>query len=119
MFENPNFAFPGATYEEIAFLRQAVTGLTESQMSAFQLYYSSKRKSESDMLMYCIIGFATFLHGFQRFMIGQIGMGLLFFFTLGFCFIGSIVDLANHKTLALEYNKEKAFECYQMAKLRA
>jgi hypothetical protein len=33
------------------------------------------------------------------------------------CFIGSIVDLVNHKSLALEYNRKMAYESYQIAKM--
>jgi hypothetical protein len=46
-------------------------------------------------------------------------MGLLYLFTVGLCFIGSIVDLVNHKDLAMEYNRKIAFESHQMAKMSA
>jgi TM2 domain-containing membrane protein YozV len=55
----------------------------------------------------------------QRFVIGQIGMGLLYLFTGGFCLIGTIVDLINHKTLANDFNRQMAYESYQMAKMRS
>jgi len=42
---------------------------------------------------------------------------LLYFFTIGLCFIGSIVDLVNHKSLATEYNRKMAYECFQMARM--
>ncbi len=118
MFENQNFAFPGITYEEMAFLQQAVTGLTENQMRVFQMAYSEKRKKESDLQLYCILGLLI-CPGLQRFILGQTGMGILFLFTGGLCIIGSIVDLVNYKKLAFEYNKDKAFECYQIAKMSA
>ncbi|MDB5115968.1 MAG: hypothetical protein JWQ79_1460, partial [Mucilaginibacter sp.] len=53
----------------------------------------------------------------QRFIVGQIGMGILYLFTIGLCFIGSIMDLVNHKTLALEYNQKMAFESFNLAKM--
>jgi hypothetical protein len=37
-------------------------------------------------------------------------MGILYFFTAGLCFIGTIVDLINHKQIALEYNIKIANE---------
>jgi len=43
-------------------------------------------------------------------------MGLVYFFTGGFCLIGTIIDLVNHKKLALEYNQKMAFESFQLAK---
>jgi hypothetical protein len=36
------------------------------------------------------------------------GRGLLYLFTLGLCFIGTIVELVNHKKLAFEYNSKVA-----------
>jgi TM2 domain-containing membrane protein YozV len=116
--ENNNFAFPGVTFEEMNFLQQAVTGLTENQMRTFQMMYSGKRKKESDVQLYCILGM-FFCPGLQRFILGQVGMGILFLFTGGLCIIGSIVDIVNYKKLTFEYNKERAFECYQMAKMSA
>jgi TM2 domain-containing membrane protein YozV len=55
--------------------------------------------------------------GVQRFMTDQIGMGLLFFFTGGFCAIGTVIDLINYKTIANDYNKKMAFECFNMIKM--
>lgn len=118
MFDNQNFGFPGISFEEMAFLQQAVTGLTESQMKIFQIAYSERRKKESDVQLYSVLGL-FFCPGLQRFILGQIGMGILYLFTGGLCIVGSIVDIVNAKKLALEYNKEKAFECYQIAKMNA
>jgi len=119
MFDNQNFGFPGISFEEMNFLQQAVTGLTESQMKIFQIAYSERRKKESDVQLFCILGVLHICPGIQRFYLGQVGMGILYLFTFGLCWIGSIVDLVNYKKLALEYNKEKAFECYQIAKMNA
>ena len=70
------------------------------------------------MLIFCIVGLCV-VPGLQRFIVGQIGMGLLYFFTVGLCFIGSIVDLVNHKDLAMEYNRKIDFESHQLAKMSA
>ncbi len=37
-------------------------------------------------------------------------MGILFLLTLGFCYIGVIVDLVNYRKLASEYNQAQAYE---------
>jgi TM2 domain-containing membrane protein YozV len=114
-FQNPYISLPGITAEEIGFLQQATNGLNESQQKYFFMVYSGRRKSPQDMLIYCIIGW--FVPGFQRFMIGQIGMGILYFFTAGIVFIGTIVDLVNHKSLAIEFNKKVAYESYHIAQI--
>ena len=82
------------------------------------MVYAGKRKSPQDMLIFCIIG-TCLVPGLQRFIVGQVGMGLLFLFTGGLCLVGSIVDLVNHKTLAFEYNKKIAYESFQIAKMGA
>jgi TM2 domain-containing membrane protein YozV len=48
--------------------------------------------------------------GIQRFLIGNIGMGILYFFTGGLCLIGTIIDAVNHKELAMEYNAKMITE---------
>ena len=109
-------AIPNITAEEINLLQQGTAELTEEQKKYFYMSYSTKRKSVQDMLIFCLVG--TFLvPGLQRFIVGQIGMGILYLFTVGLCFIGSIVDLINHKTLAMEYNRKMAYESFQLAKL--
>ena len=118
MFQNnnPYMALPGISPEELGYIQQALAQLSENQQKYFYMSYSTKRKSPQDMLIFCIIG--TFLlPGFQRFMVGQIGMGILYLFTGGLCLIGSIVDIVNHKTLALEYNQKMVYESFQISKM--
>ncbi len=118
MFQNnnPYMALPGISPEELGYIQQALAQLSENQQKYFYMSYSTKRKSPQDMLIFCIIG--TFLlPGFQRFMVGQIGMGILYLFTAGLCLIGSIVDIVNHKTLALEYNQKMVYESFQVSKM--
>jgi len=113
---NPYMAFPGITPEEINFLQQATSQLTEDQKKHFFMMYSGKRKNPQDMLLFCILGLCI-IPGLQRFVVGQIGMGILYLFTGGLCIIGSIVDLVNNKSLADEYNRKMVFECFQMAQM--
>jgi TM2 domain-containing membrane protein YozV len=116
MYQNPYMGLQGITPEELAFLQQATAELNENQQKYFYMSYTSKRKSPQDMLIFCIVGLCV-VPGLQRFIVGQIGMGLLYLFTIGLCFIGSIVDLVNHKDLAMEYNRKMAFESHQIAKM--
>lgn len=80
------------------------------------MVYSGKRKNPQDILLVTLLGFFC-LAGIQRFVVGQIGMGILYFFTGGLCLIGTIVDLINHKSIATEYNRKMAFESFQIAKM--
>lgn len=116
MYQNPYMAFPGITPEEMGFLQQGTADLNENQKKYFYMVYSSKRKSPQDILIFTLIGFFG-VAGVQRFVLGEVVMGLLYLFTGGFCLIGTIIDLINHKTLASDYNRKMAYESFQMAKM--
>jgi len=116
MYQNAYMGLPGISPEELGFLQQATADLNEKQQKYFYMIYSGKRKSPQDVLIFCIVGLFL-LPGLQRFILGQVGMGVLYLFTLGLCFVGSIVDLVNHTALALEYNRKMAYESYQIAKM--
>ena len=117
-FQNPYMSLSGITAEEIGFLQQATQGLNENQNKYFFMVYSGRRKSPQDMLIFCLLGLFV-IPGLQRFIVGQIGMGILYLFTVGLCFVGSIIDLVNHRTLAFEFNKKVAYESFQIAKMGA
>lgn len=116
MYQNPYMAFPGMTTEEMSFLQQATTGLSENEQKNFYMIYSGKRKNPQDILLFTLLGFVV-VAGIQRFVVGQVGMGLLYLFTGGFCLIGTIVDLVNHKSLATDYNRKMAYESFQITKM--
>jgi hypothetical protein len=42
-------------------------------------------------------------------------MGILYVFTFGLCYIGTIIDLINNKKMALEANREVIQECVAMS----
>ena len=114
--QNPYMAFQGMTPEEWSYLQQATAELNENQKNYFYMVYSGKRKNPQDILLVTLLGFFC-VAGVQRFVVGQIGMGILYFFTGGLCFIGTIIDLINHKSIATEYNRKMAFESFQIAKM--
>jgi TM2 domain-containing membrane protein YozV len=117
MFQNnPYAALPGVTPEELGYIQQALSQLTENQQKFFYMTYTSKRKNPQDILIFTIIGFFC-VAGIQRFVLGQTVMGILYLFTGGFCLIGTIVDLVNNKSLTLEYNQSMVYESFQMAKM--
>lgn len=107
-----NFADMGP--EEMSFLQQATGELSESQKKYFYMVYTGKRKNANEILIFTLLGLVGFA-GIHRFVLGQIGMGILYFLTGGLCLIGTIVDLVNNKSLTLKYNKEMAYESHRMA----
>jgi TM2 domain-containing membrane protein YozV len=116
MNQNPYMSLPGITPEEMGFLQQAIGDLNESQQKYFYMVYSGKRKNPQDILLFTLLGFIG-VNGVQRFIVGQIGMGLLYLFTAGLCVIGTIVDLVNYKTIATDFNRKMAYESYQISKM--
>ena len=116
MFDQNFMSLPGITPQEYSYLQTAVNGLNEQQMRTFMMIYSSKRKNPSDILLFTLLGF-IWVAGVQRFVIGQIGMGILYLLTGGLCFIGTIVDLINHKDLTFEYNQKMVFESMQLVRM--
>lgn len=116
MFDQQLMSLPGITPQEYSYLQTATKGLSPQEMHNFLLVYTSKRKNPSDMLLFCFIGLFL-VPGLQRFIVGQIGMGILYLFTLGLCFIGSIIDVVNHKELAFEHNQRMVFESMQIVRM--
>jgi TM2 domain-containing membrane protein YozV len=112
---DPNYfsALPGMDYEEMMFIQNLTRNMTDDQQRNFYMIYQNRRKDPQTILVCSIIGL-VFLPGLQRFMLGQIGMGILYLFTLGLCFIGSILDLVNNKKLSLEFNQQEAIQSASM-----
>jgi TM2 domain-containing membrane protein YozV len=114
MNQEPYMGFADMTPEEMSFLQQATAELSENQKKYFYMVYSSKRKNSQEILIFTLLGFIA-VAGIQRFVLGQIGMGILYLLTGGLCFIGTIMDLVNNKSLTLKYNKDMAYESHRMA----
>jgi TM2 domain-containing membrane protein YozV len=100
---------PEVEGEEAIFLDSLMKDMNEEQAQNFILIYRGRRKDPQTILLTALLGFVGFA-GIHRFFINHIGMGILYFFTAGLCFIGTIVDLVNHKNLAFEYNQQVARE---------
>ncbi|WP_075601754.1 TM2 domain-containing protein [Saccharicrinis aurantiacus] len=100
---------PEVDLEEALFIDNLLKDKDDEQIKSFANVYRVRRKDPQTFLLLALAGFVCF-SGIHRFYANQIGMGLLYFFTGGLCFIGTIVDLVNHKTLALEVNQKSAME---------
>ena len=96
---------PSVEADELAYLKAFTKNLEEDKLHIFISLYNNKRKKTETILLCCLLGFVGFA-GIHRFVVGHIGMGILYFFTGGLCLIGTIVDVINHKNLAFEYNEK-------------
>ncbi|MBC7745620.1 MAG: TM2 domain-containing protein [Flavobacterium sp.] len=112
-YQNLVMNLRGVTPSELLYLEQVMKNMNEEQAKSFIVFYSGKRKDPQDILLFTLLGFVI-IAGVQRFILGQIGMGILYFFTGGLCLVGTIVDLVNFKSLTSDYNQKMAYECAQM-----
>jgi TM2 domain-containing membrane protein YozV len=115
---NPYMSLPGITTEELIILDRTTSGLNDTQKQSFYMIYSSKRKSPQDILIFALLGLVG-IAGVHRFIIGEIVMGVLYLFTAGFFFVGTIVDLINYKSIANDYNQKMAYESFNLVKMGA
>ena len=103
----PELGMSNMDMQEMNFIKGCIKDMDDETMETFAKIYRAQRRDPQMVLMLCLVGLLI-IPGIQRFYLNQIGMGLLFLFTLGLCLIGSIIDLINHKKLALEYNMNVA-----------
>ncbi len=94
---------------EQAAISGIVQNISDESAQMFAMAYRSQRKDETTILLFTLIGFVL-IAGVQRFVVGHIGLGVLYLLTGGLCFIGTIVDAINHKRLANEYNVKIAHQ---------
>jgi len=107
---------PDIAPEEMIFLRSALQAIKEENAEEFLFLYKGKRKGTQEVMLMTLIGFLG-IAGIQRFMLKQIGMGILYLLTFGFCYVGTIVDLINHKRLTSDYNEQMALETMQLMQI--
>lgn len=106
---------PNLDAEEMPYIQNMIRELDDQKAQQFALLYNARRKDPQLILLTTLLGFIV-IAGVQRFIIGQIGMGLLYLFTGGLCLIGTIIDLINYKKLAFEYNFKVANEVLVLVK---
>jgi TM2 domain-containing membrane protein YozV len=109
---------PNLEPEELITIETLTQDMTENQKQQFVMFYQGKRKDQQTLLIMAIIGFFG-VAGVHRLVIGQTAMGLIYLFTAGFCFIGTIIDVINIKKMAYEFNQKQAFEVANMVKMMA
>jgi TM2 domain-containing membrane protein YozV len=106
---------PELTGEEMVYVQSLISTYDDEKARTFANVYRTRRKEPQMILILALLGFVGFA-GIHRMIIGQVGMGILYFFTFGICWIGTIVDLVNHQKLAFEANQKTANEVALMVK---
>ena len=106
---------PYLSGDEMVYVQGVIKDFTDAQAQQFASSYSYRRRDPQTILLTSLLGFVG-VAGVHRVLIGQIGMGILYFFTGGICLIGTIVDLINYERLAFEYNQRQAQEVAFMVK---
>jgi len=99
--------------DEAVFISKVMKSMDSEQAERFARVYRARRKDPQILLLTALVGFFG-VAGIHRFIVGQLGMGLLYLFTGGLCAIGTIVDIINYKNLAFEYNREVAREAVSL-----
>jgi TM2 domain-containing membrane protein YozV len=100
---------------ELATVAALLKDLTDEQATYFAQGYREKRKDSSTVLILNLLGF-VFLAGVHRFYLGQTAMGIVYLFTLGFCYVGTLIDIFTHKGMVETYNLAKATETAMFVK---
>lgn len=95
--------------DEANYVSKLMKPMDEETARSFSTVYRARRKDPQTLLLTAVIGFFG-VAGVHRFIIGQVGMGILYLLTGGLCMIGTIVDLINYRNLAFEYNRGVAQE---------
>ncbi|MFU8813580.1 MAG: TM2 domain-containing protein [Balneolaceae bacterium] len=101
--------FPDVEGDELAYLIALSSELSDEEYETFKPLYNARRRDPILILLSALAGFMG-IAGVHRVLVGHIGFGILYFFTAGLCFIGTIVDSINYKNLAFEHNRSKARE---------
>ncbi len=95
---------PGLDPEELTRLNAAMQQLTEAEKVDFINIYANRRKDPQTILLLNLLGLVG-LAGIHRFLTGQIALGIVYFLTAGFCWIGVIVDAINYKKITHNHNQ--------------
>lgn len=101
--------------EEQAFIASIIRNMDDEAAQQFANVYRVRRKDPQTILLLTLVGFLG-IAGIQRFIVDQIGLGILYLLTGGICLIGTIIDLVNYKSIAFEYNQKQAQQIAAMVR---
>ena len=100
---------PELNGNELIYVANLMNNMSDDDAELFTNIYKARRREPLLVLVASLAGLLV-IPGLQRFILNQIGMGILYLLTIGLCFIGSIVDLVNYQRMAFEYNRKIADE---------
>ena len=95
--------------DEFQYISHIIEEMPDEKAKLFARIYRSRRRDPVLLLILALIGLFG-VAGVHRFFVNQVGMGILYFLTVGLCFVGTIVDMINYKNFAFEYNRKMAQE---------
>ena len=96
--------------EQVQYIRQRLEALPEQQLS---MLYSISFQDPTMLLIISLLGGTL---GIDRFLLGQIGLGVGKLLTCGGCGIWSIVDLFLIMDATRQIKRSKTFCCYWVMK---
>ena len=104
---------PEAVGDEALYLNKLFSEMSEEKIAKFANVYRARRKDPQTIMILCLLGFFI-VAGVHRYVLNQVGMGILYTLTGGLCLIGTIVDLVNYKDMTFQYNRGVAQEITSM-----
>lgn len=114
-FKQMMMMLPGTGPEELMHLQNLAEDMNEEQRRQFLVIYQGKRREQQNLTILTIVGFLG-IAGLQRFVTDNVALGVVYLLTLGFCGIGTIIDLINIKSITNNYNNKQAIESAGMIK---
>lgn len=97
----------------IAEQQQLIKKLKESDRLVFSSQYDSVKKDPGTMLILSVLLGGM---GVDRFMLSDMGFGLLKLFTFGGCGVLWLIDIFTTKDRTADFNRKKANEIFQSLK---
>jgi len=94
----------------IAELAQMTHDLDDNKKMIFNQQYQSEKKDSGITLILA-------LFSFDRFWLGDIGLGVLKYLTMGGCGIWWLIDLFTAKNRTDDYNRQKAMEILTVVRM--
>ena len=101
------YYLPELDEPERSFIERLTTGMSHENVQQFAAAYRQVRKDPQTLRLMAVIGIVA-IPGLHRFWLGEMGLGVLYLFTGGLLWIGTVIDIFKFKELALGYNQQLA-----------